>query len=99
MRKRRHNRIRTKKGMWIVVITAFVIGTGLLTARYNLVNKQAALAAQQKRLEKQIEKANDKKKDLDDREAYMKSDEYAEEVAREKFGMVKDNEILFKAKK
>ena len=27
---------------------------------------------------------------------YMETDEYAEEVARDKLGLVKDNEIVFK---
>ena len=29
-------------------------------------------------------------------EEYMQSDEYIEKIAREKIGLVKDNEIIFK---
>ena len=33
---------------------------------------------------------------LEDARKYMQTDEYIEKTAREKLGMVKDNEILFK---
>jgi cell division protein DivIC len=35
-------------------------------------------------------------KEIDDLKEYMETDEYAEEVARDKLGLVKDNEIVFK---
>jgi cell division protein DivIC len=52
---------------------------------------------EQARLEQCIEEAKDKSKELDNQKAYMQTDEYVEEVAREKLGMVKDDEILFRA--
>ena len=33
---------------------------------------------------------------IDKLKKYMETDEYAEEVAREKLGLVKDNETVFK---
>ena len=35
---------------------------------------------------------------IDDLEDYVGTDEYVEEVAREKFGLVHENEIIFEAK-
>ena len=37
-------------------------------------------------------------KDIEDKISYMKSKEYIEEQAREKLGLVFDNEIIFKKK-
>ena len=38
-------------------------------------------------------------KDIEDMQEYMQSDEYAEKIAKEKIGLVKDNEIIFKENK
>ncbi len=47
-------------------------------------------------LQQQIESENQRTEDIDNMQEYMQSDEYAEKVAREKLGLVKDGEILFK---
>ena len=49
---------------------------------------QQEIAAEQARTE-EIEELQD----------YMQSDEYTEKIAKEKIGLVKDNEILFKENK
>lgn len=49
---------------------------------------QQEMAAEQARTE-EIEELQD----------YMQSDEYTEKIAKEKIGLVKDNEILFKENK
>ena len=36
---------------------------------------------------------------IEDMQEYMQSDEYAEKIAKEKIGLVKDNEIIFKENK
>ncbi|MBQ4232891.1 MAG: septum formation initiator family protein [Lachnospiraceae bacterium] len=97
MARRQRNRVKTKKGMWIVVLVTLVICGALFYGMSKLEVKQKALAVEQARLEQCIEEAKDKSKELDNQKAYMQTDEYVEEVAREKLGMVKDDEILFRA--
>lgn len=97
MAKRQRNRVKTKKGMWIVVVVALVLCGFMMFSQYRLSKTSKALAVQEQELEMKIEAANDKKEALDNQEAYMQTSEYVEQVAREKLGMVKDNEILFKA--
>ena len=61
------------------------------TGRYFLWN------AVSKRLpEQQIEDEQNRTAEIDKLKKYMETDEYAEEVAREKLGLVKDNETVFK---
>ena len=43
--------------------------------------------------------ANENRKDIEDVQEYMQSDEYTEKIAKEKIGLVKDNEIIFKENK
>ena len=50
-------------------------------------------------LEKSIESEKDRTKEIDAEKEYMKTDEYVEEAAREKLGLVKDNEIVFQEEK
>ena len=47
-------------------------------------------------LEEEITTEEARTKDI---EEYMQSDEYAEKIAKEKIGLVKDNEIIFKENK
>ena len=50
-------------------------------------------------LTSEIEKETARTSELDELDKYMQTDEYAEETARDKMGLLKDNEILFKAQK
>mgnify|MGYP002324914183 CR=1 FL=1 len=55
----------------------------LATEQQNLKDKKKSLKKEQERIKEQKE--------------YRKTDQYVEDVAREKFGLVYDNEIVFKA--
>ena len=48
-----------------------------------------------KELEKQQKELEQEKKDLEQFKEYVKTDEYAEKIAREKFGLVYKGEIIF----
>ena len=66
------------------------IGLKLITI-VSQKHKQVALLEQQAALEQQVE-------DLEQQEAYVGTEEYIEQAAREKFGWVKENEIIFRKK-
>ena len=97
MRKRR-SRVKPKKGTWFVVLVAIVVSISLSVAKSNLMKQSALLEQETNKINQHIADAEEKSKELDEQEAYMQTDEFAEDMAREKLGMVKDNEILFKAK-
>lgn len=46
-------------------------------------------------LEKELEEEEERTSQIKELEEYMQTDLYAEDVAREKFGLVKENEIVF----
>ena len=50
-------------------------------------------------LEEEITTEEARTKDIEDMQEYMQSNEYAEKIAKEKIGLVKDNEIIFKENK
>ena len=47
-------------------------------------------------LQEQTETEQERTQEIQDMEEYMQSDEYIEKIAKEKIGLVKDNEIIFK---
>ena len=47
-------------------------------------------------LQQDIEDEQARTEEIDKLKRYMETDEYAEEVARERLGLVKDNETVFK---
>ena len=53
-------------------------------------NREAAL-------EKQIADETERSKEIEDLETYTKTKKYVEDVAKEKLGLVYEDEILFKA--
>ena len=50
-------------------------------------------------LEESIEQEQARTEEIKDKKEYMQTDEYVEEVARNRLGLVKDNEIVFEEAK
>lgn len=57
--------------------------------------KNIQLEKDEMKLEKEIETEQEKYIDLLKQKEYIKSDEYIEQLGREKFGLVKQGEIIF----
>ena len=60
------------------------------------ISLQQKVNANASSLDSQIEEEKQRTDDITALKEYMQTDEYIEKTAREKLGMVKDNEILFK---
>ena len=60
--------------------------------------KDQSYQAQEQELEEQIKEEKARSKEIEDLEEYVGTDEYVEDVAKEKLGLVHENEIIFKAK-
>ncbi|MCR5213570.1 MAG: septum formation initiator family protein [Eubacterium sp.] len=77
--------------MVVVVVICFVH-----IAR--LQEKDKELTIVQNQLESQLEDANNKAVELEEREKYMKTKKYIEDEAKNKLGLVNSDEILIKPK-
>lgn len=91
MGKRKRNRI----AMALIGVIALFLLSFLLYQRNKAQEQVARYNAQEVALKEKIEAENARTKEIDQLKEYMKTDEYAEEVAREKLGLVKDNEVVF----
>ena len=95
IKSRRNKKNRT--GLYLAMTVIFLF-CGTLTIH------SFALNADCRELEKKRQELEAKKADLEkesqsiqEQQAYMQTDEYVEYIARQKFGLVYDNEIVFKA--
>ena len=76
----------------IVMLSAVIVIHGMaLQAR----NKE--YMAQEAELMAQLDDEKDRSEEIDKLKEYVGTDEYIEDVAKEKLGLIKQNEILFKA--
>ena len=93
-KKKVRKKSRTTEFPITVVLCCLV---AVLTVKgISLQQKVNANASRLSRLDSQIEEEKQRTDDITALKEYMQTDEYIEKTAREKLGMVKDNEILFK---
>ena len=93
-RKKRMN----QNGIAMLSIT-FVVGVlfiAMMIMSLNLQQQISDCKTEMKEVQSQIDEENERTKEIDETKERMDTDEYVAEVAREKLGLVKDNEIVFK---
>lgn len=78
----------------VVILLVAVMSVSGLTLRA----KEKDYQAQIRELEQQIEDEKARAEEIDELEEYVGTDEYVEEVAKDKLGLVNKNEIIFKAR-
>lgn len=93
-RIRRKNRTGLFLVMTVVLLFCGTLGLHSISLRADC----QSLEEQKQELENKKADLKKEKESIQEQQAYMQTDEYVEQVAREKFGLVYDNEIIFKAK-
>lgn len=92
--RRRRKRLSRATIFGVIVLTITLCG--VFGYRQSILKAQEKeYSSQLKELKKQKKKLAEDKKSLEDFREHVKTDEYAEEVAREKFGLVYKDEIIF----
>ena len=95
--KKRKKSVLRPSGSFILVfgvVAAIGIFTWVKGAQQQAYIEE--LTAKKAAVEAQIESENERKAQLEERKAYMQTKQYYEEVAKEKFGLVYEDEVLFK---
>lgn len=78
----------------IVLLSAVIIGHGM-----TLQESNRAYKAQEAELQAQLDAESERSKEIDELKDYVGTDEYIEGVAKEKLGLVRENEILFRSER
>lgn len=97
-RKKRYRRKQNSTGkVWIsVIVMTLLLVMSVQIAR--LQDKDQAYAEQEANLESQLKSEQDRSEDIKDYEEYTKTDQFVEDMAKSKLGLVYKDEILFKKK-
>ena len=98
--RRNHQKIANNYlGMAAIAIVVLILLVGLTMQSNNLKARIAVYDAKAAALKQSIEDEQDRTKEIDEQKEYMQTDEYIAEVARDKLGLVKGNEIVFEEEK
>lgn len=81
--------------MVMISIIVFAIIFILLCQKKNVDNRIIFYSEKYDTLQQALDEEKKHKKEIDKEAEYYKSDEYIAEIAREKLGILKDNEIIF----
>lgn len=81
--------------MIVIIGVVFLLMIVLLVIGHGLNEKISANQKRVEALEKLLQEEELTAEQIEELEEYMQSDEYLEQIAKEKLGMVKDGEIIF----
>lgn len=95
----RHEKVEKQRkniaGMVTISIVVACMIISLLLQRKEINNGIKSYSARYEMLQDSIEEEKEHVKEIEKLKEYMQTDEYIANVAREKLGMVKENEIIF----
>lgn len=94
---RRRKQLRRHLGSFAItgVVLVMLVFVSVASLRLRVENANKLERVQE--LEAQIETEEEKSKEIEEYGKYVQTKKYAEEVAKEKLGLVYENEIIFKA--
>lgn len=99
MRRKRKNRSKKKStGLGLIFVMVFLIGGLLMIKKQDLNQRQILVYSRMEELEEALEEEQEISKALEEQEVYMETRKFIEEIARDKFGLVYEDEYVFKAK-
>lgn len=90
--RKRQNKVSVILITIVLVMLVIVVSVG----KHDIKERQAEYDRREAKLLEQIEEENKRAEEIAEFEKYTKTKKYAEEVAKEKLGLVKDDEIIFK---
>ena len=96
MKKRKKRNSQNKIAMLSITFVVAVLFIAMMTKSLKLQQQISDYRTEIKAVESQMEEEKERTKEIDEIKDRMDTDEYVAEVAREKLGLVKDNEIVFK---
>lgn len=95
-RGRRRNRKSNRAGTISVSLIVFTLLIVMSIQILKLHQKNEDYIAQEQSLQEQLNEETERQDDLKNYEAYTKTQDYIEDIAKSKLGLVHNNEIVFK---
>lgn len=102
-REREQRRKRQKRSAILGMVFAMlvVVGLGVLlwNGKKNIEAKNVEYEKQIKELQEQVDEEKQRTEELNEYKKYVQTKKFAEEIAKDKFGFIYPDEIIFKGKK
>lgn len=102
-REREQRRKRQKRSAILGMVFAMlvVVGLGVLlwNGKKNIEAKNVEYEKQIKELQEQVDEEKQRTEELNEYKKYVQMKKFAEEIAKDKFGLIYPDEIIFKGKK
>lgn len=93
----RNKRKKRRTGLGLTALMVFLICGIVVYKRQELTKSNVRTEAKINELQENIKDAEDEAKDIKKKKAYVQTQEFIEEMAREKLGLVYKDEIIFKS--
>ena len=90
---------RRKTGLGLILFFALVFCGVMLYRRVLLEQEEAKVNAAYQTALEQYEAEMEREEELEELQIYTKTKKFIEDIAREKFGLVYENEIIFEPEK
>lgn len=84
-------------GLWIIVLMVMIVCCFLFIKKMDLDQERAEYAAILSVKQKELEDLEKESKSIEEYKVYVKTKSYIEKTAREKLGLVYEDEIIFEA--
>ncbi|HJC50294.1 MAG TPA: septum formation initiator family protein [Candidatus Anaerostipes avistercoris] len=96
-KKKSNKKKKIDKRIKIVAFFVFVFVIAMSVSYAGLYQKSRATAKEEQQVEADIKSAEEEKKNLEEKKEYVKTREFIEKMATEKFGLLYPGEYLLKA--
>ena len=95
--KKVNKKRRRRTSLYLVVLLVFILVGTMVVQGIKLSAECDKLSAEQTELLEKKKELEEQREEIESKSDYMKTDAYIEDVAREKFGLAYDDEIIYKA--
>ncbi len=94
----RADRRRSRLGAWAIILIVLAVFGASAIGGLRLKQKNFAYQTREETLMELIEAEERRAEEMDELEAYTKTKKYIEDVAKEKLGLVYEDEVIFKSR-
>ena len=87
---------KNKRAMFFITAVVFMVCIALSVQIVRLYQKNKVYIAREESLQAQLENEEKRREDLEKYEQYINSQDYVEDMAKTKLGLVYEDEIIFR---
>ncbi|MCD7954801.1 MAG: septum formation initiator family protein [Lachnospiraceae bacterium] len=96
-KKRKQLSMGNRLGMYLISVIVMILLVSLLVQSQSLRAQNAEYETQKAELEQEIQDEEIRAQEIEDLSEYLNSDEYIEKLAREKLGLVYEDDVIYRA--